>query len=61
MLQTYEAVLEPDGQIRFVDETPVPSRSELALVLVTFLDAGNIYPSHQDETIAPAEAGKAGV
>ncbi len=39
MLQTYEAVLEPDGNLHFLDERPLPVETPRR-VLVTVTEAG---------------------
>lgn len=38
MLQTYEALLEPDGHLRFIEQTPPPADTACR-VLVTLVDS----------------------
>lgn len=38
MLQTYEAVLQPDGHLQFFDEVPPGASAAPRRVLVTFTD-----------------------
>lgn len=38
MLQTYEAVLQPDGHLQFFDEVPPDTSKAPRRVLVTFTD-----------------------
>jgi hypothetical protein len=44
MLQTFEAFLEPNGELRFLD-TATPVRSERRRVLVTFLPSNDVAPT----------------
>jgi hypothetical protein len=47
MLPTYEALLEPDGRLQFLEATPPPTVVQARRVLVTFTEMA-APPAHAD-------------